>query len=1083
MSNRYHTFVAFLAWLAFIVYGSLLPFELRGISLDQAVETFSNIRFLDLGIVSRADWIANILLYIPLAFLGCSWIAGERGQILAKAFAIPTVLLICAGTAIGVEFIQTFYAPRTVSLNDLLAEGIGSGLGVLVWLLYGKRIRDLLDAFAQGGRASVYAAISFYAIAYILLAFFPYDFLISLDELKWKLSSDSLGWIFAGNCGSWVRCGAKQLGEVLAILPLGLLLALANRHLSLKRVFVLGAGLSLAIELIQLLLASGTSQGASLMLRAVGLTAGVRLGQLLQQHGVHRIANIIRRLTPLLALPYLVALVVLNSWFSGRWISPDAALERLADIRLLPFYYHYFSTETHAVASLLAQFTLYAPVGIALWARDVVRQRGEHGRLWLTGVTAALLSLPIELGKLFVPPQHPDLTNLLIAAFGAVSSYWLARWIGAAASGHAVLATDAQPTLSPPPEDETTLSRPPARPFGLLAGIIAISIAALGVALYPTQNLLLAAGLLGYAILLYRSPWLWLAAIPIALPLLDLSPLNGRLLLDGFDLLILTTLAMGYWRIYPLRPQSWPRRTLALTVSLLWLSWTVAFAHGIWPLLDTPASIIASSHTPLEAWYVGKGLLWALLLVPLLRRVPKEKYQQAQTLFLRGIVIGLALEVMMVLWERQVFVGLTDFSNIFRVTGTFASMHTGGAYIEAYLAFAFPVLVVWILRQHRWSRRIPGLLLVAATAYAMSVTYSRGGYAGLVASLLVVATGVAIQRRGAIPSGKVALAGAVLGVIAIGLPVVSGEFAQSRLQRSMEDLQIRLAHWQQAVSIMDDGPLTALTGMGFGRYPTQYLYRIGAEKGLPGIFSVLQKDKDTFLQLTPGEALYLEQVIRIEPGASYTLSVRMRQPAGRTTLSVPLCEKALLYSFGCNWTRFTPKNADSTWQVLQATLSNDLGRDAGWLPRPVKLSLYNSGSKNPVDVDWISLKDGNGKELLENGGFDDGAKHWLFVTDRDLAWHIHQQEVETYFAQGILGLLALLILVLATGRILRRGILSGCTFSLAIAGALAGFLTVGLLGSTVDTARLSMLFYFGALSGALLADKGRRKRRLTVREK
>jgi hypothetical protein len=46
--------------------------------------------------------------------------------------------------------------------------------------------------------------------------------------------------------------------------------------------------------------------------------------------------------------------------------------------------------------------------------------------------------------------------------------------------------------------------------------------------------------------------------------------------------------------------------------------------------------------------------------------------------------------------------------------------------------------------------------------------------------------------------------------------------------------------------------------------------------------------------------------------------------------------------------------------------------------------------------------------------------------------------------------------------------LSGNLTATALAATLVGFLTVGLLGSTMDTARLSMLFYLGALCAGLL---------------
>jgi hypothetical protein len=211
----------------------------------------------------------------------------------------------------------------------------------------------------------------------------------------------------------------------------------------------------------------------------------------------------------------------------------------------------------------------------------------------------------------------------------------------------------------------------------------------------------------------------------------------------------------------------------------------------------------------------------------------------------------------------------------------------------------------------------------------------------------------------------------------------------------------------------------------------------------------------------------------------YRLTVRLRGAEAGAKLSVPLCEKALLYSFTCVWSGLTPE-APGQWQTLSLSIqSAEVGRGGRWPHGPVKLSLYNPG-KVMIDLDDISLKAPDGRELIGNGGFEDGAERWLFVTDQDLAWHIHEQFVETYFAQGLLGLLATAALLIAALTVLVPAIRAGRTEAVAFAGALAGFLSVGLLGSTVDAPRTAMLFYLGALGAALLvrgADRRRRKRR------
>ena len=56
----------FLLYLLFVVYGSLVPLQYVDRSLDDAIQAFKNIPFLVLGIGSRADWVANLLLYLSL---------------------------------------------------------------------------------------------------------------------------------------------------------------------------------------------------------------------------------------------------------------------------------------------------------------------------------------------------------------------------------------------------------------------------------------------------------------------------------------------------------------------------------------------------------------------------------------------------------------------------------------------------------------------------------------------------------------------------------------------------------------------------------------------------------------------------------------------------------------------------------------------------------------------------------------------------------------------------------------------------------------------------------------------------------
>lgn len=1067
---RRHAAWIFLAYLLFVVYGSLIPFEYRDHALNQALEEFANIAYLDLGVGSRADWIANILLYIPLAFFGCVWLLGMRLEQPIQYLVLIPVLLICLSVAVAVEFTQIFFAPRTVSINDLIAETLGTFGGILLWAVARWRMLLMWSAFREGGRRSLLAVIAAYILGYVALSLFPFDFVISLQELSWRLQSDTIGWLIAANCSDWIRCLARLVGDAAAITPLGLFLLLAAPMVRLKRLFVAGLLLGLLLEGIQILLASGTSQGLSALMRGVGLVAGAAIGSGLYRTGAQPLARLIWRATPLLIIPYLLLLALLAGWLADPWITVDHATARLAEVSLLPFYYHYFSSEPVAMASLLANAAMYAPIGAAYWAKSAAgvtpgKTRASGAAFW-----ALLIALPIELGKLLAPPKHPDFTNLLIAAVTAAFIFAVVRWIERLMDGKAVENIDISIGTTPSHLTKRsavpTIDWPATRPSRVLLGLPALLAVAIGLFNYPVGTTALALLLLLYGVLLWQRPLLWFFLIPALLPVLDLSHITGRLLLDEFDLFVLITFAVGYPRYSAYTPRPWPNRLLPAAIILLWISWILAMTKGLWPLVDLTGDIVTSSHSPLETWQVGKGMFWALLLIPMIRRLPVDKTDYALNSLLSGLVAGLGVLTLVVLWKRHVYVGLADFQSVYRVIGTFSSMATGGAYIEAFIAFTFPVLAVWILNRREWTLKLFGIVFAILATYSMLVTFSRGGYAGLVAGLLVVALGVLRIGSGHSSTRWLTLGGLILAVIAVALPILSGEFAQQRLSRTADDFAFRLSHWSRALNLMDSGIVSQLTGAGFGSYPIHYLLNANSRKP-PGSYSILSEGNNPYLRLGAGEAVYLDQIVDVRPGMDYRLSIRVRDLQGDGVLRIPLCEKALLYSFECIWNQFEPEKAIGDWHKL--TIEGNLGNLGGgghWPYRTVKLSLYNAGS-GTIDVDDISLV-ADKQELIVNGDFSDGAARWLFVTDQDLAWHIHQQWVETYFAQGVLGVLGVLMLLLAVARVLVPQLLKGNLPATAATAALAGFLTVGLLGSTMDTARLSMLFYLGAFYAGLL---------------
>ena len=181
MPKVHINFFLWFAWTFFVVYGSLLPFDYHALALDKAIDGFRNMPFLQLGLESRADWIANGVLYVPVGLLTTRLLLavfGGRGLPVAMLFSLAFGAVLAG----AVEFAQQYFPPRTVSQNDLIAECIGALLGTLVapWLSpWAARLRDLGNL---GGRRLLLGLIEVYLVVYLLQSMFPFDVLLNSRE-------------------------------------------------------------------------------------------------------------------------------------------------------------------------------------------------------------------------------------------------------------------------------------------------------------------------------------------------------------------------------------------------------------------------------------------------------------------------------------------------------------------------------------------------------------------------------------------------------------------------------------------------------------------------------------------------------------------------------------------------------------------------------------------------------------------------------------------------------------------------------------------------------------------------------------
>ncbi|MCX7693178.1 MAG: VanZ family protein [Tepidimonas taiwanensis] len=1052
-----------LLYLAFVVYGSLVPFDFQPRPWAEAWRLFRDIRLLDVGAQGRADWIANGVLYLPLGYL--------------------TVLALAA----AVEFAQLAFPPRTVSLNDLLAEALGSLLGVGAAALWGGQLQRLAEGWLAGGRPLWTRLLQVYALAYLALSLFPYDFVLSPAELATKLQTGAWGLVLAPAAwqGGVAVFLARLAAEALAVVPLGLLAARGRgrvRPWSPAQALAAGALLGLAVETAQSFLVSGLSQGLSVATRALGFLAGAWLARRPELLQPRRLAAMIRRgLLPLGGF-YLLALMAVNGWFERRWLEPGQAWQSLAGGRFLPFYYHYYTSEATALVSLIAVAAMYAPVGLAAWA--------TWSSPALAFFLAAAAATAMETGKLFLEGLRPDPTNVWIGACAAWATAHLARRLTRAVQGQArwtpaitgVATPTAQPQslpLSQPVREALAsgvragglrLRRPAAMGWGLLG--LGLGATAWALAYYPLAPLWLGLGLALYAGLLWFRPQAWLIVVPAALPVLDLAPWSGRFFFDEFDLLLLVTVAVGYARLPAAARRQLADPWLGFVLALLVLATLVALLRGLspWPAPDTDA--FSHYYSPYNALRVGKGVLWALLLLGLYRRLQGRLPGTKDRLAL-GFALGLAGSVAWGLWERAAFPGLTDLDDRYRVTGPFSQMHVGTADLEAYLTLASPFLLYLIVKTHGPGLRLAGVLLLAAAGYAMAVSYSRIGALAFALALTLTLAGLWLAQRRRRPSAAGGLwALAALGLVAAAaLPVLLGPFALQRLARAEADLDLRLRHWQEVLALRDADWTAQVLGMGLGSYPRTHQLRSPPERRAAG-YRLMQDGQGRWLRLSAGSPLYVEQFVPVRPRQAYTLQLRARSAPLGSVLAVSLCEKWLLTSARCVSERLTLPEAGRWVSVGPLRLdAGALGETPWYARRPVKLSFMNPVLGTVVDVDDVTLLDADGRTLTRNGGFEQGLDHWFFAADAGPPWDVSSLPVALLFEQGWLGLLAYGLLLLTAIVRGAAAIQRGDAGAAAPWAAVVGGLVLGSLLALVASPRILLLLL---LLAALVAGAAAR---------
>jgi glycopeptide antibiotics resistance protein len=267
------------AYLLFVIYGSLVPLHFVRVPWNEALARFAAIPWFELGIASRADWVANLLLFIPLAWLwlGVLW---RRGRVAWNVLAGLLVAATGAALSVGIEFTQIFFPPRTVSINDIVAETLGAVLGVGLWAWTGPAVWRWLEGWAEARGSAGWAerVLHVYLAVFCLYSVLPLDLTISPVEIYRKWDSGMVQLVpFSTPYASFADALYDMGADVLIWVPVAVLWRLPGRLTALEVVLRVICA-AILVETMQFFVYSRVTATTDILTATAGGIVGVLLG-------------------------------------------------------------------------------------------------------------------------------------------------------------------------------------------------------------------------------------------------------------------------------------------------------------------------------------------------------------------------------------------------------------------------------------------------------------------------------------------------------------------------------------------------------------------------------------------------------------------------------------------------------------------------------------------------------------------------------------------------------------------------------------------------------------------------------------
>ena len=419
VSARCTLVILILCSVAFTLVGSLVPFEFRSRPIKEVGDSFAWAMANRIAIQSRSDGIANVLLGVPLGFLILGIACVER-CLSAAAIAMRVLIALIGSMAFAaiVEFLQLYAPLRTCCASDVLAQGVGAMIGMVVWLAFGQRWMDSVRGVASGAGLAGY----FLSASILLLAFtqaLPFDLSLSPYGASYKLHNGGVQTIpflefQISSCEeNWARA-ASQLKLAALYLPVGLfagVLSARFRALRQARIALLSSGaLAVILESAQILVRSRSTSVTEALIGAGATLIGWWLTVRRCERGWPG------GLWPILLTAWLAALGVAS-------LQPFTVAEILCPFDWVPGLPLVTGNPLVALDEMLAKLVLFGLGGALVASAGFDESSGPA--LVAALCVGLFVAAACEIAQLSMAGHTPCITDVILGGVGALSGAWI----------------------------------------------------------------------------------------------------------------------------------------------------------------------------------------------------------------------------------------------------------------------------------------------------------------------------------------------------------------------------------------------------------------------------------------------------------------------------------------------------------------------------------------------------------------------------------------------------------------------------------------------------------------------------------